>query len=341
MLYSEVLTFYEQRFHIQESIRNGLRLRMYATDEQPVTEPKPLSVEQLMALHAEWEQAPAMDTWLQTAYWGNIRMRWNTHSNAIEGNTLTYQETALLLIFGQTKGTHQIREYDEMRGHDVAIEHLNDLIDNDRPLNEADLRGLHKLMLVKDYTAPARTAEGKPGQRTIRVGRYKAEPNAVRQPDGTLYAFATPEETPALMQAYMQRLQTGIEDCWLNNAKDIDLFMAETHHEFIRIRPFDDSNGRMGRLLLNYAVQSCGYPPLIIPVEKRQAYIQCLHQADTGDILPLRDFLAARLVESLTFGIAVKHKKCEPSWKNQEGDPDMRPLNGFPASNTMFTLAGV
>ena len=119
-----------------------------------------------MALYAEWERAPAMDTWLQTAYWGNIRMRWNTHSNAIEGNTLTYQETALLLIFGQTKGTHQIREYDEMRGHDVAIERLNDLIDNDRPLNEADLRGLHKLTLVKDYTAPARTAEGKPGQRT-------------------------------------------------------------------------------------------------------------------------------------------------------------------------------
>ena len=333
--------FYEQRFHIKESIRNRLRPCMYAAEaEPPVTEPKPPSVEQLMALRAEWEQTPAMDAWLRTAYWGNIRMRWNTHSNAIEGNTLTYQETALLLIFGQTKGSHQIREYDEMRGHDMAIEHLNDLIDNDRPLNEADLRGLHKLMLVKDYTAPARTPEGKPGQRTIRVGQYKTEPNAVLQPDGTLYAFAAPEKTPALMQAYMQRLQTGIEDCRLNNEKDIALFMAETHHEFIRIHPFDDGNGRMGRLLLNYAVQSCGYPSLIIPVEKRQTYIQYLHQADTGDIIPLRDFLAARLAEGLTFGIAVKHKKCEPSWKNQEGDPDMRPINGFSASDTLFTLAG-
>ncbi len=50
-----------------------------------------------------------------------IRLEWNYNSNHIEGNTLTYGETVLLLIFDQTKGNHEFREYEEMKSHDVAL----------------------------------------------------------------------------------------------------------------------------------------------------------------------------------------------------------------------------
>ncbi|MEJ7671610.1 MAG: hypothetical protein WKF59_02590 [Chitinophagaceae bacterium] len=50
-----------------------------------------------------------------------VRLEWNFNSNHIEGNSLTYGETELLLIFGNTKGQHEIREFDEMRGHDIAL----------------------------------------------------------------------------------------------------------------------------------------------------------------------------------------------------------------------------
>src|SRR5438105_4107608 len=53
--------------------------------------------------------------------WQKLRLEWDYNSNHIEGNTLTYGETMLLLLHGDTTGDHYIREYDEMRAHDVAI----------------------------------------------------------------------------------------------------------------------------------------------------------------------------------------------------------------------------
>ena len=49
-----------------------------------------------------------------------FRLEFNYNSNHIEGNTLTYGETELLLYFDKTDGTHELREYEEMKNHDVA-----------------------------------------------------------------------------------------------------------------------------------------------------------------------------------------------------------------------------
>lgn len=299
--------------------------------EKPSGEPELLSAKRIAALRVAWETAPAMHPQVQKEYWTNIRMRWNTHSNAIEGNTLTYSETVLFLIFGKTEGRHRFREYVEIEGHDVAIEYMNDLLADGRVLSEADVRTLHKLLLVKDYTLPMRTADGQRGHRTVRIGRYKAALNAVIRPDGSVYRFVSPEETPMHMQSFMQRLRHGIEECHQNPEADIACVMAETHHEFIRIHPFDDGNGRMGRLLLNYVAQSCGYPPIVIATEQRDEYIECLDRAEALGVRPLRDFLAAHLVEALAFGLAVKRGECEPTWKNEKADPNMKPINGLPA----------
>ena len=308
-------------------------------DEKLYVESETLSVKRIEALCGAWETAPAMHPQVQKEYWTNIRMRWNTHSNAVEGNTLTYRETVLFLIFGKTEGRHRFREYVEIEGHDVAIEYMNGLLADGRVLSEADIRTLHKLLLVKDYTLPMRTADGQRGHRTVRVGQYKTALNAVIRPDGSVYRFVSPEETPMHMQSFMQRLRQGIEECRHNPEADIACVMAETHHEFIRIHPFDDGNGRMGRLLLNYAAQSCGYPPIVIAVDQRDEYIECLDRAEVLGVRPLRDFLAARLVETLAFGLAVKRGVCEPTWKNEKADPSMKPINGLPSLGDTVVIA--
>jgi Fic family protein len=51
-----------------------------------------------------------------------IRLEFNHNSNRIEGNTLTYEETELLPIFDKTTGNHQLREYEEMKAHDITFE---------------------------------------------------------------------------------------------------------------------------------------------------------------------------------------------------------------------------
>ena len=50
-----------------------------------------------------------------------FRLEFNYNSNHMEGNTLTYGETELLLIFGETKGNHTLREYQETKAHDAAF----------------------------------------------------------------------------------------------------------------------------------------------------------------------------------------------------------------------------
>ena len=307
--------------------------------EKPDLESETLSAKRIVALRAAWETAPAMHPQVQKEYWTNIRMRWNTHSNALEGNTLTYRKTILFLIFGKTEGRHRFREYVEVEGHDVAIKYMHGLIADSRPLSEADIRTLHKLLLVKDYTLPMRTADGQRGHRTVSVGHYKTALNAIIRPDGGVYRFVSPEETPMHMQSFMQRLRQGIEECYQNPEADIACIMAETHHEFIRIHPFDDGNGRMGRLLLNYVAQSCGYPPIVIVADQRDEYIECLDRAEVLGLRHLRDFLAARLVEALAFGLAVKRGECEPTWKNEKADPNMKSITGFPSPRDMIVMA--
>src|SRR6266571_3167469 len=79
-----------------------------------------------------------------------FRLEFNYNSNHIEGNTLTYGETELLLIFGDTKGNHTIREYEEIKGHDVAIKLAEELAaDKERPLTETFIKNLNKIILVE------------------------------------------------------------------------------------------------------------------------------------------------------------------------------------------------
>ena len=61
---------------------------------------------------------------VREGYEGNIRMRWNTHSDAIDGNTLTVSDTVLLLTFGKTRGEHLVRENEERQGNAGAFLHM-------------------------------------------------------------------------------------------------------------------------------------------------------------------------------------------------------------------------
>ena len=76
---------------------------------------------QLEELKAQWLAAQPLPGAKHDELWRKFRLEWNYNSNHIEGNTLTYGETELLLIMGQTKGDHSIREYDEMKAHDAAV----------------------------------------------------------------------------------------------------------------------------------------------------------------------------------------------------------------------------
>lgn len=246
------------------------------------------------------DPSPAQQKKLNDKY----RLEWNFHSNHIEGNTLTYGQTELLLFRGKATGNHDKQEYDEMEAHDVAIGMVKDWVkEKNRDITETDIRELNKIILVRPFWKEAITPDGQQTRKQIQPGAYKRSPNLVRLKSGQIHDYASPEETPALMQDLFKWYKENTNEHPLIKS-------AVVHHRFTEIHPFDDGNGRVARLWANFILLRAGFTPLIIRSEKKETYLTALAQADAGDIEPFINFLGEELQWSLQ--LAIKAAKGEP-----------------------------
>jgi Fic family protein len=238
-----------------------------------------------------------------------IRLEFNYNSNHLEGNTLTYSETELLLIFDKTTGNHELREYEEMKAHDVAFEIIRDwAADPERFLSEAELRNLHKILLVRPFWKDALTLNGQWTKRKIQVGTYKEQPNSVQLQNGEIFHYASPEETPILMGELVDWYREEEEKKALHPVQ----LAALLHYRFVRIHPFDDGNGRMSRLLMNYVLIRHKLPPVVIKSADKKNYLFALNQADTGDIDAFVRYIGEEMMWSLELSIkAAKGESIE------------------------------
>lgn len=253
----------------------------------------------LCQLARDWLAVQPLPPENELRLWQRLRIEWSYNSNHIEGNTLTYGETLLLLIHGRTRGEHLLREYEEMRGHDVAIELVRSLAREDRPLGEGDLRDLNRIVLKEGFWRVAQTPGGEPTRKWIEPGRYKSQPNHVITAAGELFHFATPQETPARIADLVHWLRGEMQTPTLA----LPTLLARLHHDFIRIHPFDDGNGRVVRLLLNFVLLRAGLLPLVVKSRDRRRYLETIALADAGDLAPLAEFFAEALRWSLRLGL--------------------------------------
>ncbi|MCU0321970.1 MAG: Fic family protein [Chitinophagaceae bacterium] len=229
-----------------------------------------------------------------------FRLLWNYHSNAIEGNQLTYGETYAFLMEGVTAKGKTLKDHLDIKGHDETVKYLFDLIKSrDYEITESEIRNLHKMLLKEPYEVDAITADGKPTKRKIQIGEYKSFPNHVQTATGEIHYYATPQETPIRMGELMAWYKEAKENTAIHPLVIATLF----HHEFTNIHPFDDGNGRMGRLLLNLMVQQYGYTPIVVKQQDRMAYYQVLRQADAGEYLPINEYMSELMKESLSLYI--------------------------------------
>lgn len=250
------------------------------------------------SLKAEWDAVQPLEGERLGRWWQKLRLEWNYNSNHIEGNTLTYGETRLLILQGMVTGTHDLREYEEMKAHDVAIEHVRAMAAESRPITEADVRDLNRILLKESFWKPAKTVDGQSTRKQIIPGQYKTTPNNVETATGEMFYFSSPEETPAKMAELVQWFRDNLE----GGTAVVPLITA-FHHRFSVIHPFDDGNGRTMRLLVNYALMRRGYPPLIIRSAEKKEYLAALSQADAGDLAPFEVFMAKNLVAALELGL--------------------------------------
>lgn len=186
-------------------------------------------------------------------------LEWTYNSNAIEGNTLTLNETKVVLE-GITVGGKTLREHLEVINHRDAIRYVEEIVRQEEPLSEWQIKNLHRLVLKGIDNAYA--------------GTYREEQVFISGAEHVPPA-------PYLIQEKMEQMMKWYKD------KGDSLHPIERgamlHVMFVGIHPFIDGNGRTARLLLNLELMKDGYPPVIIKVENRLAYYEALVKAHTTE----------------------------------------------------------
>lgn len=204
-------------------------------------------------------------------------------SNAIEGNSLTLKDVAIV-IHEQTaiKGKSLREIYETKNSREVV-----DLILRKKfKLSENDVLRMHS-MLVKDMGIPK---------------GYKTVPNYIH---GRTVVTTPPEEVPHEMKGLFVWFEK-------NHGRMHPLQLAaKLHGRFEGIHPFEDGNGRVGRFLVNVILINAGYPPLIIRKTQRISYFNALEDYDNGRPRTLERFLFERLKEThgKFFRVYIKYLK--------------------------------
>ncbi|MDR1591676.1 MAG: Fic family protein [Prevotellaceae bacterium] len=230
----------------------------------------------------EWLAVQPLKPELQRRMNQQFMFDFNYNSNHLEGNTLTYGQTKLLLLFGRVEGEALFRDYEEMKAHNVGLELMKrEARDKQRPLSENFIRELNNTILAGDFYKTSRDGEY---SYKIHTGVYKTRPNSVITPSGEMFDYASPEETPALMSDlvnWYRHIDAEVEPA-LTPIEQAALF----HYRYIRIHPFEDGNGRIARLMMNYILLRNNYPMIVIPTTDRNNYLDSLGKCDkiTGTI---------------------------------------------------------
>ena len=205
-----------------------------------------------------------------------LSIEWTYNSNAIEGNTLTLQETRLVLEEGITIKGKNLREHFEVKNHEKAIRFVESLAKPKYKLVESDIFAIHALVLENIESEFA--GRYRNGQVRI-LGANFIPPNALK--------------VGALMKDLVRFANSNPES--LELVELVTVF----HHKFVWIHPFFDGNGRTARLLMNLWFMRCGYPPAIILKNNRKQYYRSLNLANNGNYEPFVLLIAQAMERTL------------------------------------------
>ena len=183
-------------------------------------------------------------------------------SNAIEGNTLSRMETALVIEKGITVEGKSLQEHLEAINHKKALEYIREFVKKrHKNLSEKDILYIHSLILkgIDDEWA----------------GRYRQVPVRISGSNVILPNYA---KVPSLMRDFVRWLQSIEGEHPVKIASD-------AHYKLVSIHPWIDGNGRTSRLLMDLILIQHGYPPAIIKKEERKRYLSSIEEAQLGESL--------------------------------------------------------
>lgn len=190
-------------------------------------------------------------------YFEDFVTRSTYHSNAIEGSTLSVNETYALLFDNNhcnIKNASPIEIYEAIN-HKKILEILLEKVKKEELLS-------HELLILINQTI---------NENIMYVGGYRLGPIRII---GSQKKFPYPMELEERMSTFIDNYNNLIH----NNITMLDI--AKMHLQYENIHPFPDGNGRTGRLLINYLLLIKNQCPIVTPVSKRAEYLEYMEESN-------------------------------------------------------------
>jgi len=217
------------------------------------------------------------------------------NSNAIEGSTLSFEDTKGILEKGFVYKATKTREILEVVNHRDALRYIETLKRKAPYLvSIEEILNIHREILK--------------GIDNEFAGKYRNSPVYIRTSEGKIKHFPEFQEVPQLINNLLN---------WLRE-KEMQLhpvlLASEFHYRFVAIHPFVDGNGRTSRLLMNLLLIQAGYPMANISVKNRSQYIEAIKIADeSNDMQPFFTVVLDALIEMLKLYLETFEKRI--IWK--------------------------
>ena len=207
------------------------------------------------------------------------------NSNKIEGSELTRGETALVMR-GMTVNRRSVPDVMAAQNHPEGISLIKEMaLDPSYQITEADLKQVHKIIAEKIVAHP---------------GEYRQNDAEV---EGAGFMPPPFQEIPEHMAELMEFINDNIDEL-----SPIEL-AAYAHYHLSWIHPFENVNGRMCRLLMNFILIKNKYPFVVIKNVEKKKYLRCLYEADHGEFDPFLTYIARCLEQTLdTYLLGIKNK---------------------------------
>ena len=196
---------------------------------------------------------------LQTpSYTQDYLVRMTHHTTALEGNTLTQEQTASILLDGFIYGGVSEREFYEVKNYKKVLPYILESIREKQPLTPNLIKEIHRLTM---------------DNLIYNAGSFKKVPNLIVGAD---FETTKPYLVPTRIQEFCNNLEDKIQQSKTQDEKLKSILRS--HFDFEKIHPFSDGNGRVGRLLVFYSCLQEDIIPPIIEKDDKPKYISCLRE---------------------------------------------------------------
>ncbi|AFI06503.1 Fic family protein [Helicobacter cetorum] len=188
----------------------------------------------------------------------DLTIRMAHHSTAIEGNTLTQNETASILIDGVIPKAMSEREYYEVKNFQNFIPTLLKSLQEKQIIDNEYIKYIHSIIMSNLIE---------------NCGKFKTIPNVVL---GANFEPTAPFKVPMVLKDWCDNLYYQLSSA-KNDTQKLEIIM-DSHIKFEHIHPFSDGNGRTGRMLIFYSVLEQDLVPFVITKDNKKDYIMAMRE---------------------------------------------------------------